>query len=138
MHAFTYIHASIHMHVYSCIYLATYHLFIYPASHKPHAFTHHSTDPAIYPSIIFIPLLNHPSFSPPITSSPCPSTHLYIFCLPITHHPTISLFTDPSIYLPPLTSAPIPQISSSGGFIASPKWEDSDTTRRIILGRTAH
>lgn len=138
IHLYPSLHLCIHpYHVYSCIYLATYYSFIYPASHKPHPFTHHPIYPAIYPSIIFTPSTQS-SIILLSTHHLIPlSIHLSIHLL-FTHHPTISLFTDPSLYLPPLTYAPILQIFISGSFIASPKWEDSDKTRRIILGRTAH
>lgn len=127
-------HPSVCMSIHVFTSPPIIHSFIQPAISPMHS-------PIIPP---FTPLSSlHPSTQSSILLSihhliPHPSTHLYIFCLPITHHPTISLFTDPSIYLPPLTYAPIPQVSTSGGFIASPNWEDSNTTRGIILGRTAH
>jgi hypothetical protein len=82
-------HLSIYTFIHIFTYLLTY-LFIYPASHKPHPFT-------------------HLSLCSSITLSLCPSTHLYIllftphpFIHSFIHHPNISLPTNPSVYLQPL------------------------------------
>lgn len=95
------IHASIHIYIHSHIYLATHisiHLSSQPQAPSIHPFIHLSCFYLSHPSIpllihYFTPLSIHPFIHPLIY----PST---------IHHPAISLPTNPSVYLPPLTYPP--------------------------------